>query len=229
MARRGVNLKANMNKKLKEKIISFARKYNKNDPSHDFEHALRVLHLSEKIAEKEEKGKADLDILIPAALFHDVIVYRKDISRSKREEDESAELAGKELKKLKEYPEDKISKVQTCIRQCSFSKGITPKLFEAKILQDADRLKATGAVSIMRTFSSCGQMNRRFYDPQDPFRKNGLSPGSYFGLDLFYDRLLVVGGKMHTQYARKLAKRRTEFLRSFLKELKNELKESGRI
>jgi len=218
-----------MNKKLKEKIIDIACKYNKNDPSHDFEHALRVLHLSEKIAEKEKKEKADLDILIPAALFHDVIVYRKDVLRSKKESDESADLAGKMLKKLKEYPKEKISKVQICIRQCSFSKGIVPELFEAKILQDADRLEATGVISVMRTFASCGQMNRKFYDPQDPFRKNGRCPESFSGLDLFYGRLLVVGKRMHTQYARKVAKRRTECLQKFLKELRKELRESGRI
>lgn len=218
-----------MNKELKERIISIARKHNKNDPSHDFEHALRVLHLSEKIAKKEKKEKADLDILIPAALFHDVIVYQKDTSHSKKESDESAELASRILKKLKGYPEEKISKVQICIRQCSFSKRITPELFEAKILQDADRLEATGVISIMRTFASCGQMNRKFYDPRDPFRRNGRCPKSFSGLDLFYNRLLVVGEKMHTQYARELARRRTEFLHSFLRELKNELKESGRI
>lgn len=215
-----------MNAKLKKKLLDIARSHNKNDPSHDFEHAFRVLHLSEKIAEKE---KADLDIITPAALFHDVIVYRKDIPHSRKEADESAELAGKVLKGLKGYPKKKISKVQICIRQCSFSKGIIPKLLEAKILQDADRLEATGAISIMRTFASCRQMNRRFYDSKDPFREKTRYSKSFVGIDLFYNRLLIVGKKMHTEYARRIAKRRTEFLYKFLKELKSELQESGRV
>lgn len=215
-----------MNIKLKKKLIDLARKYNKNDPSHDFEHALRVFYLSEEIAKKE---KADFDIMVPAALFHDLIVYRKDIPHSRREADESAELVGKILKSIKGYPKEKIKKVQTCIRQCSFAKGIIPQLLEAKILQDADRLEATGAISIMRTFASCGQMNRKFYDPRNPFRKKASEAESFAGLDLFYNRLLVVGKKMYTKCARKMAKRRTEFLYKFLKELKNELRESGRI
>ena len=98
-------------------------------------------------------------------------------------------------------------------------------LLESKILQDADRLEATGAISIMRTFSSGGQMNRPFYDPADPFCRNG-TVAFRSDLDLFYRRLLVVEKGMHTPYARKIARRRTLFLKQFLRELKMELKES---
>jgi uncharacterized protein len=172
-----------------------------------------------------EKEKADMDVLVPAALFHDIIVYQKDHPNSKKETDESAEYAKKILKQFKAYPQNKIDQVATCIKQCSFSKGIKPDLLEAKILQDADRLEATGAISIMRTFSSGGQMNRRFYDPSDPFCKKGSVPFSS-NTDLFYRRLLLVEKGMHTKLARKIAKRRTLFLKKFLEELRFELKES---
>lgn len=66
-----------MDKILKEKLIKIAReKQTKNDPSHDFQHIFRVFNLALQIGNKEN---ADMDILIPAALFHDIIVYKKII------------------------------------------------------------------------------------------------------------------------------------------------------
>ncbi len=215
-----------MNASIEKTLLKIAEeKQTKTDPSHDFQHAFRVFQLAKKIGKAE---KADLDILIPAALFHDVIVYPKNDPRSKNETNESAELVSLILKNTKGYPQKKIERVMTCIQQCSFSKGIMPDLLEAKILQDADRLEATGAISIMRTFSSGGQMNRSFFDPADPFCKK-REAASQFGLDLFYKRLLVVEKRMHTKLAKRIAKRRTLFLKKFLNELKLELQESGVI
>jgi uncharacterized protein len=185
---------------------------------------MRVMNLAEKIA---VSVNADLDIVLAAACFHDVIVYPKNSPQSKTETDESAELAGALLREIDGYPIEKIEKVQLAIRQCSYSKGIVPDLLEAKVLQDADRLEATGAVSIMRTFSSGGQMNRPFYRPEDPFCEKGDPVPHGSGLDLFYRRLLLVEKGMHTDLARKIARRRTEFLHAFLQEFKIELEESG--
>lgn len=208
---------------LKDRLISISEGLQtKKDPSHDFQHVIRVMNLAIKIG---KKVNADLEIIIPAALFHDTIVYRKDTPQSKKETDESAKAVGQILLKLVDYPRDKIEKVRVCIKQCSFSKGIVPDLLESKVLQDADMLESTGAVSIMRTFSSCGQMNRPFYDIEDPFCEQSLL-GVDSGLRLFYKRLLVVEKRMHTNIARKIAKRRTKFLRFFLNEFKKELIES---
>jgi len=215
-----------MNKSIEEKLIKIMKeKQTKKDPSHDFHHVLRVCKLAEKIGKKE---KADLEILIPAALFHDIIVYQKNHPKSQNETDESAAYARKVLKQIKEYPQNKIEQVVVCIKQCSFSKGIAASTFESKILQDADRLEATGAISIMRTFSSGGQMNRQFYELSDPFCKKG-DVAFRSGIDLFYRRLLVVEKGMNTEMAKQIAVRRTIFLKNFLAELKLELKESGVI
>ena len=77
----------------------------------------------------------------------------------------------------------------------------------------------------MRTFSSGGQMNRPFYDPVDPFRRNGPSPFRT-SFDLFDERLLVVEAGMHTETAKRIARRRTGFLQRFLWELQLELQEA---
>ncbi len=214
-----------MNKELREKLLNIAQdKQTKEDPSHDFQHILRVTNMAEKIGMEEG---ADMEILIPAALFHDSVVYPKNSPQSKNETEESAEYAEQVLMGFSEYPKEKIESVKTCIKQCSFSKGIMPDLLEAKILQDADRLEATGAVAIMRTFSSGGQMKRPFYLPEDPFfERTDLIPFSA-SLELFYKRLLVVGEGMHTTLGKQVAKRRTQFLRDFLAELKLELGETS--
>jgi len=215
-----------MNTTLKNNLFSIAKeKQTKDDPSHDFQHILRVTNLAEKIG---KSVNSDLDIVIPAALFHDIVVYPKNSPQSKFEAEESADMAGRILSEIKEYPQEKIVAVKTCIKQCSFSKGIIPDMLESKVLQDADRLEATGAISIMRTFASSGQMNRQLYTPEDPFCENG-NVDFRSGTDLFYKRLLVVEKTMYTELAKKIARRRTLFLEDFLRELKEELIESDVI
>ncbi|MSU45136.1 MAG: HD domain-containing protein [Candidatus Zambryskibacteria bacterium] len=212
-----------MNEKIKKQLYKIAEeRQTKNDPLHDFQHILRVTNLAVKIG---KSAKADLEIIIPAALFHDTVVYRKDDTKSKYETDESAEMAEQILKKIKGYPRGKIDKVKTCILECSFTKGIMPKLLESKVLQDADRLESTGTIAIMRGCSSSGLMNRQLYDPKDPFCKNGLE-GDHSSVWLFYKRYLMIEKTIHTAFAKKIAKRRTKFLRDFLRELKLELVES---
>lgn len=216
-----------MEEELKQQLINIAReKQTTEDPSHDFQHILRVTNIAQKIGEKEG---ADMEILIPAALLHDSVVYPKNSPQSRNETEESALYAEGVLMNLNGYTKEKIEKVKICITQCSFSKGIIPDLLEAKILQDADRLEATGAIAVMRTFSSGGQMKRPFYLPEDPFfEKSELVPFSA-SLELFYKRLLVVEKGMHTALGRQIAERRTKFLRDFLAELRLELQEADII
>ncbi len=212
-----------MTNKLKEKLIKIAKELQtKDDPSHDFEHIRRVLNLTLLLS---EKSKADMDVMVPAALFHDIVVHPKNSPKSKKETDESAVVAEKVLNKIKEYPKEKISKVAVCIKECSFSKGLKPSCIESAVLQDADRLEATGVISIMRTFSSGGQMNRPFYPKEDPLcEKDVIKFRSC--IDLFYERLLIVKDTMNTKHAKVLAKQRTAFLEKFLKQFERELKES---
>ena len=130
-----------MDKYLRIKLIKLAKSYVKNDdPSHDFQHSLRVLANAELISKIE---KADLDVLVPACLFHDVINHPKNSSRAQFSSDESADFTQKILSDINEFPKNKIKDVYITIKSCSFSKGILPDSLEAKILQDADGLEAT--------------------------------------------------------------------------------------
>lgn len=210
-----------MDKKLRELLINTALRYvSKNDVSHDMLHAKRVLINVEAIGPKE---KADMDVLVPAALFHDLIVSSKKSPKAKTDAHRSAPLARKILNKLG-YGKGKIDKVCYAIETCSFSKGIIPDTLEAKILQDADRLEATGAIGIMRTFGSAGSMKVPFYDETDIFAES-RKPGDVCAFDLFYKRLLIVKDTMYTKTAKTIAERRTKFLYDFINEFKKELEE----
>lgn len=201
-------------------IAAAQEKINGDDPSHDLNHAFRVLATAEKMAKTEG---ADLDVVVPAALFHDIVNHPKNDPRSKHNSDESAEVVTSILTGIEEYPREKVAKVASAIRTCSFTKGIVPDMLEAKILQDADGLEATGAISIMRTFASSGSMKRTFYHTQDPFARGRPLDDMKYAIDLFYTRLLKVNERMHTESAKKIAKRRRRFLEGFLKEFELEL------
>lgn len=212
-----------MNKILRRKIISLAKKNVRNDISHDFNHLYRVLVLAEKIGKAEN---ADLDIVIPAAIFHDIVVY-KGTDKYKHEREDSAEIATRILYKMKNYPKNKIPKVAYAILTCSFSRRVKAKTLEAKVVHDADLLESTGAISIMRTFGSSVVMHdEAFYNYKDPMCKNRKPDPKKYSLDLFFTRLLVAHKKMNTQTAKSMALRRTNFLVSFLEELDFELEES---
>ncbi len=205
---------------LKNKLIKIVKEKQSMDPSHDIFHVLRVLRSAEKIAEKEG---ADMDVVIVAALFHDVISYEKNDPRNLYATKESAQFARSILLKIGTFEEEKVGKICRCIELCSFSNGIVADFLEAKVLQDADRLEATGAISICRTFASSGRMNRKFFSAIDPFCISRVPDDKEFGLDLFFTRLLVVGNRMHTKTAKNMARSRGRFLKIFLKQLEEEI------
>jgi len=203
-----------MKKSLKEKLLHIAKnKISNKDPSHDFSHSLRVLTNAELIAKKE---KCDLEIIIPAAIFHDVIGFPRNIHAQK-----SADEVVKILNTVPEYPKEKIKHVEYAIRMHSFKGRL--ETIEAKIIQDADNLEITGAIIIMRMFASAGFMGRAFYDLEDPWCKNRELDGSQYTLDYYFKRVLKVESEIHTTTAKKIVKRRMVFVKQFIKELKIEL------
>ena len=172
-------------------------------PAHDFQHALRVYKNAEMIAE-EENQLVDLEIVLTAALLHDLIVYPKGSIKTESSADESAEIAKKILLQHKNYPRNKIEKVAEIIRTHSYSKKINPPSLEGKILQDADRLDAIGAIGLARAFSVGGSENRSLYNPVDPFCKSKRQlDNARWTLDHVESKLMVLKNSMHTRTAKK--------------------------
>lgn len=210
-----------MDKSLKIEIIEIAKEeLRNNDKSHDIYHSLRVLKNVELISKDEN---CDLDILIPAALFHDVICYPKNSINSKLSSVESANRAVEILNGLEKYPKEKLKYVHNAIKECSFKGKIKPKSIESKILQDSDRLEATGTIAIMRTFASAGSMGSFLYNFEDPFCENREPDSLNYALDLFFNRLLIVKDKMNTETAKNIAEKRSKVLVEFINSLKEEI------
>jgi uncharacterized protein len=191
----------------------------KNDPAHDFNHIMRVYKNAQKLCKKE---KANQKIVLSAVLLHDIISYPKSDKHSKLSSQKSADEAKKILKKLN-FTSEEINIISDAIRDHSFSRGKTPKTLEGKILQDADRLDALGAIGIARVFAVGGSEKRPLYNSEDPFCKIHTPDDETWTLDHFYKKLLKLESLMNTKSAKIEAKKRTKLLNSFLSELKNEL------
>ena len=209
-----------MNDKMIETLLDEAERHLiGSDVAHDLLHLKRVMRNAVYIAEREG---ADLEVVIPAAIFHDIVTYRKDDERSRHAQADSAKLASIVLRKLG-FPQEKVEKITYTIEVCSFTKGIVPTTIEAKVVQDADMLEAVGAIAIMRTFASNGAMRKPFYDENDPFCERRKPEPNRYALDLFPQRLLVIKDRVHTRTAKKIVEKRTRFLNLFMGELRQDL------
>jgi uncharacterized protein len=165
--------------------------------SHDEGHVERVLKLALFIAEKEG---ADREIVRKAAELHDITRDKPDHAV------EGARVAREKLKK-EGYSEEFIEKVAHCIKSHSFSVGVKAKTLEAKILSDADKLDAMGAIGAARAFIYSGEKGRSIEDT----------------LRHFEEKLLNLKNLIETETGRKIADERHAFLLEFYKKLKEEI------
>jgi uncharacterized protein len=194
--------------------------YEGRDPAHDLQHILRVYKNAELIGKREG---ADMEVLLAAVLLHDIVVYPKGSAKSSKSADDSADMAEKILKGYG-VSKEKIDRISYCIRTHSYSRRLVPATLEGKILQDADRLDALGAIGIARTFSVGGSEDRMFYNPDDPFWKTGREPDDWqWTLDHFQAKLLKLKDLMRTKAAQEMAEERTRFMEQFIEQLKKEL------
>jgi uncharacterized protein len=190
------------------------------DPAHDFQHIMRVYKNAILIGQREG---ADMEILLPAVLLHDLVVYPKGSAKSSKSSDDSADIAENILQSYR-YPQDKINRISYCIRTHSYSKKKIPASLEGRILQDADRLDALGAIGIARTFSVGGSEKRTFYNDGDPFcRSSRELDDKRWTLDHFQIKLLKLKDLMHTRTAKKIAQERTRFMMLFIMQLEREI------
>ncbi|BDQ31394.1 phosphohydrolase [Nitrosopumilus zosterae] len=190
-----------------------------NDSAHDFDHIMRVYKNAQKICKKE---KANEKLVLSAALLHDLISYPKSDKRSKMSSIESAKKSKNILKKYG-FSNEEIAIISNAIRDHSFSQNKVPSSIEGKILQDADRLDALGAIGLARVFATGGSLKRPFYDPNDPFCKQRTPDDSIWTIDHFFKKLLKLESLMNTKSGKIEAKKRTIVLKNFLKQLKHEI------
>ncbi len=193
--------------------------YERKDPAHDFSHALRVYRNVRAIGEREG---ADMQVVTLAALLHDAGSGSKLQERSAEAEVRKLAIVEEFLERIN-VSEDVKKKVLYAVEVHSFSKGIEPATLEAKVLQDADRLDAIGAIGIARVFLTGGSLGRDLYNPEDHFCKVREPDDGKWNLDHFYRKLLKLEDGMHTETAKRVARRRGIVLRRYLSDLEEEI------
>jgi uncharacterized protein len=189
-----------------------------SDGSHDLAHFRRVWHMAKSFVD----DRSDKYVILAASYFHDIVSYPKNHpSRSKS----SLEAAKKtvEILTAMNFPKEKLDDVFHAIESHSYSANIETKTIEAMAVQDADRMESLGCIGLARTFYVSGLMKGSLFNSEDPFAKNRELDDKNYAIDHFYNKLLKLEDTMKTKKGRELAKKRSDFLRLFLSELKEEL------
>lgn len=199
-------------KELIAKVTNDVRTHFENDTSgHDFEHLQRVVNNAKFICEKENVSVRDTDFIVLCAWLHDLGDYKlnkEGIDKSK----------GMITNLLQTYNTniELINKVIEVVSEVSFSKGRAATSILSKIVQDADRLDAIGAIGIARCFAYGGSKNRPLYSDFPSKR----AESSY---QHFFDKLLLLKDRMNTQAAIEMAAERHAFMLDFMKRFETEM------
>ena len=186
------------------------------DASHDWQHIERVMKNAKTILENES---ADGYIVELAVLLHDV----SDPKYKQPGEDFEQDI----LDRL-ELPADQRKWIQEVIGSVSFKggNGKPATSIEAKVVQDADRLDAIGAIGIARAFAYGGAKGRKLYNWNEKARTK-MTEQQYreaptSSVTHFYEKLLLLKNQMTTETGKQMAEERHEFMLSFLEQLQTE-------
>lgn len=199
----------------------FKQHYNSGDASHDIAHFRRVWHTARRIAEGEQ---VDLPVILVASYFHDLVSLPKNHPDRSRSSTLSAQQTLLILPRdFPSFPPDCYAAVAHAIEAHSFSAQIPPQTLEAKIVQDADRLEALGAIGLARVFAVAGALNTALFDADDPFADNRALDDKAYALDHFQTKLLRLPETMQTTKGREMAQHNADFLVQFMAKLSAEL------
>lgn len=196
--------------------------YRDDDPVHGYNHILRVYKMAERLAKLEG---ADLEIVLAAALLHDAEGPGVGDSRLGHQ-NASAKYAG-DILAVEGWSDEKISAVQHCIRSHRFREpSEKPKTIEAKVLFDADKLDAIGAVGAVRAIAFAVLAGQDLYaEPSDYFVKTGeKEPGeAHTPYHEHIFKLRKLKDRLTTDSGRTIAEGRHQFLEQFFEQLLAEL------
>ncbi len=194
-----------------------------SDPAHDLAHVARVVATAKTLAPAEG---ARAEIVVPAAWLHDCVTLPKDSPRRHRASREAARRAGEFLAGAG-YPTELLPAIGHAIEAHSFSAGIAAQTPEARVVQDADRLDALGAVGIARCLMVGGGLGLPLHAPEQPLPRTRKPDDTAWVLDHFFVKLLKLPETMQTAAGRAEAKRRRRFMETFLRQLAAEIAGDG--
>ncbi len=205
-----------------EKVRKQAEKFFVDSPgSHDWSHTERVLALCKHIGEKEG---ADPRVLELAALLHDVGRQEEDASKGKVCHAEKGSRLARQVLEREGFDAETTDAVVHCIESHRFRKNKPPQSIEARVLFDADKLDAIGAVGVGRAFLFAGQVGAALHDPDVDIEKTR----EYSKDDTAYREYLVklrhLKDRMLTKEGKRLAQERHDFMAAFFERLNKEAK-----
>ena len=198
--------------------------YPGEDAAHDFDHVLRVLKLAERIGRAEG---ADMEILRTAVLLHDVARAAED--RGGRCH---AELGAEQVRGiLSGHPLDRVEAVARAIATHRFRKSDKPETLEARILYDADKLDAIGAIGVARAYAIAGRCSQRLWAqvPREYAQRSvhdarkDLTDSGHTPVHEFVFKLSRLRDTLFTPAARAIAAQRHAYMVQFFERLEQEV------
>lgn len=182
---------------------------------HDWWHIERVRKLAMKIAQSEEVDPVIVEL---GALLHDLADHKLHGGNV-----EAGIEKGKKWLIEGGFSEQVCNEVLDIMKHISY-KGAEvsdhPLSRSGEVVRDADRLDAMGAIGIARTFAYGGNRNRLLYDPAIPSEKHdsfeNYKTSSAPTINHFYEKLLLLKDRMHTETGRKIAIARHKYMEEFL-------------
>ena len=183
-----------------------------SDGAHDINHLHRVWRNAQALLASHPK--ADSLVVMTACYLHDLVNLPKNHPERAMASRQSAALASGRLG-AEGFPAGRLAAVAHAIEAHSFSAAIEAETIEAKIVQDADRLDALGAVGLARLFYTAGQMGSALAHPDDPLAQHRARDDRAFALDHIEAKLAALPGMMQTAAGRALGEQRLEQLLAF--------------
>ena len=190
-----------------------------SDAAHDLQHVARVVKTAKRLCVSES---ACAEVVVPAAWLHDCVNLAKDDPKRSQSSALAADKAVEFLTSIG-YPAKYLTAIHHAILAHSFSAGIVPATLEAKIVQDADRLDALGAIGVVRCLQVGTSLGRALYHREDPFCNSRTVDDSRYTLDHFKQKLFTLADTMQTASAKAEARHRTQVMQDFLAQLAEEI------
>lgn len=196
--------------------------YSNGDSAHDFDHVLRVFALAERIARAEG---ADVEIVCAAALLHDITRAEEDAGRDPDHATSGAARA-REILHARGVARARIQAVAHAIAAHRFRGALVPQTLEAKILFDADKLDAIGAIGIARAYAVAGVLNQRLWCAvaPDTLATRMQHHAKHTPYAEFVVKLSKVRERLFTATARQIAEERHTFMVEFFARLEREIR-----
>ncbi|MGK9174190.1 phosphohydrolase [Yokenella regensburgei] len=196
--------------------------YTGADAAHDVTHFRRVWQTAQHLCEGES---VDERIILAACYFHDIV----SLPKNHPQRHQASQMAARKARDIlqtdfPDFPCECYDGIMHAIEAHSFSAGIVPQTPEARIVQDADRLEALGAIGLARVFAVSGALGVALFDGNDPFADHRVLNDKQYALDHFRTKLLSLPQTMQTAKGRELARHNAGYLVQFMAKLAAELR-----